>query len=714
MTTLPTFCGKDCGGNACPLMAVIEDGRVVRVMNNPAGGRFLKGCRRGFTLPLEQSAPDRLSTPLIREGERGSGRFREAGWDEALRVTAQRLADIRSTFGASAVLNLGSAGSTSALHGTAPLLDRFLGLFGGATRLTGSYSSGAANFVLPHVLGDDWRASGFDAATMQYSRMIILWGANVLEARLGTEIDQRLLEAGRRGARIVAIDPRRSSTCRRTGAWWLPVRPGTDAALMLAVLHVLLAENLVDRSFIAAHSVGFEDLERYILDPGGAAPRGPRWAEGICGTPAEEIIRFARAYASARPAMLLPGYSIQRVHAGEETYRLAIALQVATGNFGARGGSTGSLNGRLPAPRVGRMTVPEVRGGPSVPVVRWPDAVLEGRQGGYPEDIRAIYCAGSNFLNQGSDILKNISAFMKADFTVCHELFLTPTARYCDVVFPAAHALEKEDIGIPWLGNFLTYKEQAVPPHGQSRCDYDILCDLAERLGFGSEFSEGRSAAEWIQRFLDESEVADQEEFRRTGLYLAADQERVGLASFAADPAAFPLRTPSGKVEIACPGYRRQTGFPEIPTWQEPPRDSRYPLLLLTPKSPYRTHSQGSNVAEIRRNAAHALEMHPDDAAARGLSEGELVKVFNTRGEVHVAMRLCADLTPGVVCLPEGQWVELDSAGRDHAGSANMLTSTEGTLPSVSCIMHAVGVEVEPGEIPARPRGSRRLPRHDH
>ncbi len=320
--------------------------------------------------------------------------------------------------------------------------------------------------------------------------------------------------------------------------------------------------------------------------------------------------------------------------------------------------------------------------------------MLEGRKGGYPEDIRAVYCAGSNFINQGSDVGKNVAAFMKADFTVCHELFLTPTARYCDVVLPAAHALEKEDIGIPWLGNFLTYKEQAVPAHGQSRCDYDILCDLADRLGFGGGFSEGRSASEWIQRFLDESEVTDHEEFRRTGVYLARDQERVGLSDFAADPAAFPLRTPSGKVEIASGGYHQQTGFPGIPTWQEPPRDTRCPLLLLTPKSAHRTHSQGSNVAEIRKNAAHALEMHPDDAAARGLAEGQQVRLSNARGEVRVAMRLCSDLIPGVVCLPEGQWFELDAAGHDHAGSANVLTSTEGTLPSVSCIMHGIGVEV--------------------
>ena len=192
----------------------------------------------------------------------------------------------------------------------------------------------------------EWMSSGFDAATMQYAEMIVLWGANVLEARLGTDVNARLLEAARRGAQIVVIDPRRSRTARKTGAWWIPCRPGTDAALMLAVLHVLLTEDRVDRAFVAAHSTGFEQLEAYVLGRDGGQPRTPGWAEPLCGVAAEEITRFARAYAAAKPAMLLPGYSIQRVYAGEEPYRLAVALQLATGNFGVLGGSTGSLNER--------------------------------------------------------------------------------------------------------------------------------------------------------------------------------------------------------------------------------------------------------------------------------------------------------------------------------------------------------------------------------
>ncbi len=696
MTEIAVFCGKDCGGDACPLLATVKDGRVVRVSNNPAGGKYLKGCARGFAMPLEMYAPNRILTPLIRTGPRGSGQFREASWDEALDLTAARLGEIRARYGAQAVLHRGSAGSIGALHTTATLLSRFLNLFGGCTRLTGNYSNAAASFILPYLLGEvGARECGFDAATLQYAEMIVLWGANVLETRLGCEVPQRLVEAKKRGAQVVVIEPRRSATVQHAATWWLPCRPGTDAALMLAVLYVLLTEELADRAFIAGHSVGFDLLEAYVRGQSGTPACTPAWAEEICGVPAAEIVRFARAYAAAKPAMLLPGYSIQRVFAGQETFRLTVALQLATANFGVRGGSTGGINSRLPLPRVGKLPVPPLAGMPAVPVLRWPDLILEGRAGGYPVDIHAVYHLGANSLNQGGDIHKAIAALEKVDFGVCHELFLTPTARYSDVVFPAAAPLEKEDVGLPWLGNYLLYKRQAVPPAGQARNDYEILCALADRLGFGAEYSEGRSAGEWVAQFIAQSEVNQVEEFRRSGIYLAAEQERVGLADFSADPARHPLDTPSGKVEIASETYVRETGGTLIPTWQAPPADPAYPLRLITPKSPHRTHSQGSSIAAIRQKAAHVLQMHPQDAAVRGLAAGARVRLFSPQGALRVTLELSNDLVPGVVCLPEGIWVDLGADGVDEGGATNILTATTGTIPGTACIMHAVGVEVE-------------------
>ncbi|MCX7029613.1 MAG: molybdopterin-dependent oxidoreductase [Spirochaetes bacterium] len=697
MKSVPVFCGKDCGGGACPLLLEIEGGRGLRVLANPAGGHFIKACRRGFDLVKEHYAPDRLTKPLIRTGPRGSGLFREAGWVEALALIAARLGDIRAKHGAASVLSLASSGCVGALHGSQALTKRFLNVTGGCTVFSGNYSKGAAQAVLPYLFGSRWNESGTDAATMKSSAMIILWGANLLDTRLGSEMPRRLLEAKQRGVPIIAIDPRRTTTVKHAATWWIPCRPGTDAALMLAVLHVLLSESLVDLTRIGAIATGFDSLARSVLGQDGGTPRTPEWAETICGVPAAEIRRFAHAYAAAHPAMLIPGFSIQRVSAGEETYRLTAALQLATGNFGARGGSTGSLNNSLPTLRVGTMSAMMSPGQPSIPVLRWPDAILQGTSGGYPTDIHAVYLAGGNFLNQGGGVRKSMAAFEALDFAVCHELFLTPTARHCDVVLPAASPLEKEDIGIPWLGNYLLYKPAALPPVGSARSDYDIYCDLSNLMGAGSEFCGGRSAAQWIDAFLAASEVPDHEEFRRTGIYLAAEQERVGLEDFASDPTGHPLDTPSGKVEIESESYARVTGFPALPGWRDRGADARHPLSLITPKRAEKTHSQLGDRSSPLGPADHALHMHPADAARRGIGPGDEARIFNQNGVVHIRVTITEDIMPGVVSLHEGVWVQLDENGEDRAGSANMLTDTEGTGPERACIMHALPVEVARG-----------------
>ena len=695
MKRISTFCGKDCGGGACPLLATVTDGKVTRLTNNPAGGKYLKGCVRGFGLTWETYDEKRILHPQIRTGARGSGQFRQVSWEEAIHVTAENLNSIRAQYGATAVMNGASAGSLGALHSTPVLLSRFLSLFGGYTKLTGSYSNMAAKFILPYLFGSDWKHSGFDASTMQNAEMIILWGANLLETRQGPDVPQRLVEAKKRGAQIVVIDPRRTSTVKHLANWWLPVRPGTDAALMLAILHVLFAENLANRDAIHAYSTGFDELEAYIL--GQACT--PKWAEEICGVPAAEIVRFARAYAAARPTMLFPGYSIQRVFAGEETYRLSVALQIATGNFGKRGGSTGSINNLLPGVNVGQLTIPDCDNIAEVPVTLWADAILQGQAGNYPTDIHALYLMGSNLLNQGGDIHKNIAAFKKLDFVVTHELFMTPTAKWSDVIFPAASSLEQEDIGIPWHGHYLLYKPQVVEPLGEARSDYDALSAIASRMGFAELFTEGHSAAEWIEYFIANSDIPDAKRFCETGIYRPEDPERSGLSAFVTNPVDFPLDTPSGKVEIASTRYQDETGFPAIPMWQEPPYDARFPLRLITPKSAFRTHSQGSSVDKLHKKKEHVLEIHPQDALPRNIADGDIVYLYNDRGISKVTARLTDDIVPGVLSLIEGQWVELDEQGVDQAGSANMLVSAEGTYPGRAPIMHAVGVEIS-NEIP--------------
>jgi anaerobic dimethyl sulfoxide reductase subunit A len=699
VTLLPVSCNRDCGAG-CPLLARVEDGRLTRVSDNPERPKGMSGCIRGYRMPQVVHHPQRLTRPLMRTGARGSGGFREVGWEEALSFVATRLAEIRDRHGAQAVLRLGGSGSCrGALHNTGLLSQRFLALFGGFTGSTDSYSSAGESFTLPHLFGT--KDIGIDPDTLQDSRLVLLWGANVVDTRFGCLLEQRLRELRRRGVSIVVVDPRRSRTAERLADRWVALRPGTDAALMAAVLHELCDRDLVARDRVRRLSVGFDVLERRIRGTDGGQPMTPQWAEVICGTPAGEIRELARLYGTTRPAALISGLSIQRTLGGEEAVRMAVALQVATGNLGVPGGAPGtSIWGRLPSPRCGRIPVPSPPHPARIPVYRWADAVLEGRRGGYPTDVRALYTVGGNYLCTGSDVAKNVRAFTTAELTVCHELFLTPTARYCDVVLPATTFLEREDI-VFTAHNYLHYSHQAVAPVGEARNDYDILADLADRLGFGSAFTEDRNPRQWLDHFLEGSEVPDPEEFRRCGIHAGSEQRRIGLQGFARDPDRNPLSTPSGRVELASQAWVAQ-GFAELPSYRGAAAPNDYPLQLVTPHARYRVNSQFGTDPAHGGQEPQRLWLHPQDAARRSINDRDLVEVRSAEGRMRVRVKLTDGILPGVTCLLAGAWPSMAGDGTDEGGCANVLTSTEPTLPSQGSRTHTVFVQVSPW----KPRGA--------
>jgi anaerobic dimethyl sulfoxide reductase subunit A len=710
---LPVACNRDCGGG-CPLVATVADGRVVRIADNPAGGPFLKGCVRGFNAMRQLYADGRLTMPLIRTGARGSGQFREAGWDEAIAFVADGLQAVRDKHGDGAILALGGSGSCrGALHNTGELTARFLNLVGGHVGESNSYSSAAAKYAERVLLGT--RDSGIDAATLQQSEMIILWGANIFECIMGCEMRARVRQAKERGVPVVVIDPRNTETAKRLGTEWLPVLPGTDSALMLAVLYVLITEKLVDEAFVAAHATGFEELRRRVLGTGGSAatessalspdapsalPPGqaatPAWAEGVCGTPAARIVALAREYARRWPAALIPGLSIQRTLGGEEAVRLAIALQVATGNFGRRGGSSGGQTwSGLPEPDVGCIDTLSHPASTQIPANDWADAVLGGRAAGYPADIHAAYNVGGNYVAQAADVAKSVRAMQALDFSVCHELFMTSTARQCDVVLPVTHWLERQDI-VFTCANHMLFSHKVAEPLTGTRNDFDIFADIAARMGLGDEFTEGRDEDAWLRHLVAGSPIADYDEFRRVGVWFGKDQERVAFEDFAADPGAHPLTTPSGRIELcgdACSAARlTSTPDPRIM-----PHDDARPLRLITPKSRFRVHSQLDDLPWFAERDERALLINPRDAAARGVGDGAPVVISSAQGVVRCACRVTDDIMPGVVSLCEGIDPKFNAAGEDVAGAANVLTSDAPTLPSRGARMHSTSVEVRRG-----------------
>jgi len=723
MGFLPYFCGKDCGGDACPLLAEVEAGRVVGMHHNPAAGQWIRACGKGMRAHIEHYSPHRITKPLVRRGPRGSGDFVEASWDEALALVARRLSEIRAEGGPGAVMSIASAGSTGALHNTEVLALRFLNAIGGAVHVSGNYSSNAANYALARIFGASVGETGFDPASTAFSNLIVLWGANPLEARLGAELPSRLVEAKKRGSRIVAIDPRYSRSARGLGAEWIPVRPGTDPALGYALLYEIVNSPQYDHEYVAERTEGFDALVRFVLGEIDGIPKSPQWAAPICGIEESMIRRLVHLWWQDQPVMLIPGYSIQRVEYGEEAFRLTVAIQLATKNSGKLGASSGSINNRLPGITIAKMreipeSIPsETVYSAKVPVLRWADAVLNPKQYGLGK-IRMLYSAGGNFLNQGANIQKNIEAFEAVDFAVCHELFLTPTARYSDVVLPAADPFEKEDIGIPWAGDYVLYKPKIFEPEGMARSDFQIFSELAERLGAKEIFTGDKNESQWIAYLMAESGIPDIEAFKQSGFYAMPQRLRSGLDAFFADPGSNPLQTKTGKIEFSSPlwtyemarfweqrnGAKEDNAAKVADTAPKGNADPKAPkkgqgelsagssFKLLTPKVAEYVHSQRGAFPDSAKKAR--VHMHPEDLALIGATEGAVLCIRNDYGAVLAVASLDANIRRGTVWLEEGAWAEPEN-GLDPNGSANMLTSDRGTLESTSCIMHGIEVWIE-------------------
>ena len=695
--TLPVSCNRDCGAG-CPLTAHLDDGRITRITDSPRKLPYMQGCARGYQAHRTVYSPERLTTPLIRTGPRGSGEFRRAEWDEALEMAADRLTGIRDRSGAPSVMRIGGSGSCrGVIHNTSILTNRFFALFGGYTTFSDSYSSSAEGFVNPYIFGT--RQVGMDAENLLRSRMVILWGANISDTRFGSELENVIREVRKRGVPVISIDPRRSRTAKLLADEWLPILPGSDTAMMTAVLHVLIDEDLVDHEFIRRCSAGFDELRKYVLGHEDGVPKDPQWAAPLCGIRAGRIAEFAGRYGRGKPAALIPGLSIQRTVGGEEAIRMGAALQAVTGNTGKAGGSSGScIWGRLPGPRMpsfasipatGPME-PDIR---AIAVYRWSDMVLEGTAKGFPADISCLYVVGGNYLATGSDVAKNIRAFEKVDFSICHDLFMTPTAKYCDVVLPATSFLEREDVVFP-ADNSLFYSAKACDPVGGSRNDFAIFAGLAEKLGFENAFTGGRTAEQWLDHLIGESEIPDAARFKRDGVYIRPERNRNAFAAFVDDPEAHPLGTPSGRIELSSRAYA-ETGYCPYPVARGFRPDAKHPLFLVSPHARYRINSQNSNDPWFAHREPPGLTMNPADASARGIGHGAAVRVYNERGEVKVPAVVSDDIMPGVVCLLAGAWPGLGGDGGDSAGCANLLTRTEPTLPSGGSRTHATGVEVE-------------------
>lgn len=686
----------------------------------------------GASWPLIGDMPDRLynqarvKAPMVRKNflekrenndraGRGSRDFVEVSWDDALKLVADEMQRVKSKYGNAALHRGKSSWASNHAHfyRTEALLQRCLNGFGGCSTFYGNYSNQAVSEILPAVAWSSASASSDWPSIHDNAKLIVLWGCNPLNTTLilsGRYGAKAWREAKARGIELIHIDPMRSETARELGGEWVPIRPNTDVALALAMMHTLLAEKLHDEKFIKNYTRGFAEFETYLTGAKDNTPKTAEWAAAITGVPADKIRELARKMAKTRTT-ISSGWSTQRQHRGEQPPWALVALGAMLGQIGLPGGGVtfglGYADGGFPRPNMptvgglspGTNPVPD-----PFPIACISDAYLnpgktievKGRKIAYP-DVKLIYTSGGNTMTHHQDTNRLIEAYRKPEVLIVQDPWWTPTARFADIVLPAASDLERNDLGQTL--NLITAAHAAVDPLHKSRTDYDILAELSDRLGFKQAFTEGRSEMEWVQFFYDaaktQSKAVKMPEFEEfwagEGVieFPMGKGDMVHLADFRADPLLKPLPTASGLIEFVSPFVAKMNydDCPAHPTWLEPVEwkgseaAKTYPLQLISPHSYYRLHSQMCNT-KIRKDYAVAerepVVINDKDAAARGIAQGDVVRLFNDRGQVLAGAIVTPDILEGAICLHEGAWYDPDKPGEkgalDKYGSPNVLT----------------------------------------
>ena len=667
----------------------VSEGRIVRIETGGEGEESHRMCARGRAYRQRVYAPDRLLYPLKRRGARGAGEFIRVSWDEALETVASEMKRVRDTYGNAAILHFCSMADAHPVHHV-QAFHRLLCQFGGYTAPWGFISNEGEAFSAGTTYGT--KPTEPDPDKYLQARLVIMWSWNPAVTRQGTRIPPLLAQAKEEGTRVILVDPRYTDSAAAFADQWVPIRPGTDVAALVAMSHVIIKENLYDQCFIGAHTVGFDKFRDYVFGREDGVEKTSEWAAPICGVPEGIITELAREYAGTKPVILETGYAAGRTAFGEQFHRAIAVLEAITGNARvvADGRSRSGILRRLvqipSPPNQVETDVPprwnalpyrsaSVNSSARVNINLLVDAILKGKAGGYHTDYKLLWLSNNNYLNQLAEVNKAVAALQKLEFILVTEQFMSSSARFADIVLPVCTFLERHDLHAPKI----------IEPLGESRSQLAICEALARKLSI-NDYND-KSDEEWVSSMR--AKISEE------GSKTAATSRRGGP-----EQKSFP--TPSGRIEIYSQTIAEMNHplIPPIPkyieTWESlnDPLARKYPLQLITPHFRRRAHSQFDNLPWLRELQAQAVTINTLDAERRGIREGDMVKVFNDRGEVVIPALVTERIMPGVVSLPEGAWYTPDEKGIDHGGCANVLTKNV-TSPAGAFPSHTALVQIE-------------------
>lgn len=708
----------------------------------------------------------RVDRPYVRAGflsrrhldltNRGSDGFVPVTWDQALTIVSEELQRVKDAHGNEAIYG-GSYGWASAgrLHHAPSVLKRFLGQFGGYVDKVGNHSYGAALHIVPYILGrsdiPNLIASWPDIVS-ETQLLVMFGGANQKNTQIDSggavihDSEAWFRRAKEAGLRLISISPSRADAPLSSGVDWLPIRPGTDTALMIGLACTLVQEGAHDEAFLGTYCVGFPEFREYLLGLQDGVVKNAAWAAEICGIDPTSIQALARRMASMR-TLIVTSWSVQRAEYGEQPIWMTIALACILGQVGKKGRGFGfglSAESGIASPRPGDIPRPTLDIGPNpvkchIPVGRVTDMLLSpgsrldynGRTYNMP-DIRLIYSAGGNPFHHNTNLNRFVSAWQQPETIIVHEPWWCPVAKHADIVLPATTTLERNDIAASMLSRFYIAMRKAFEPVGESRNDFDIFAELASRLGFERGYTEGRNEMQWLEFMYKRARVGatrkgydipDFSAFWDEGVveFPLPDDSPPLFADFVGDPTRSPLNTPSGKIElysktIAGYGY---ADCPPHPTWLEPSewlgssKTNKFPLHLLSNQPAVRLHSQ-HDASALSRSAKiggrEALRIHPNDAHVRGIRDGDTCEIWNERGRFLAAARLATDLLPGVLQIATGAWYDPAHPGvagsLEKHGNPNVVTNDRGTsklsqAPSAQTVLVEIRKITDPPAVSA-------------